>query len=128
MGATIMANGGTAFIKQLLDAEKQGEDLIAKAKADRLTKLRQAKEKAEQELKAFTAEQEAKFQKDHASKNAADPAKELEASTKKEVDMVGQDYQTNKAKTVQYVCSKVLDVKVELSLTQKQALKAGTVL
>merc|ERR1712151_685507 len=101
----LMASG-QAFIQQLLEAEKQGEDLIAKAKADRLTKLRQAKEKAEQELKAFTAEQEAKFQKDHASKTTADPAKDLAASTKAEVDKVNQDYQSNKAKTIDYVCSK----------------------
>merc|ERR1712039_288509 len=97
-------------------------------KADRLTWVRQAKEKAEAELKMFTAEQEAKFQKEHASKATADPSKDLAASTQKEISMVNQDYEANKAKTIQYVCSKVLDVKVELNLTQKQALKAGTVL
>merc|ERR1712003_445294 len=111
-----------------MGAEKQGEDLIAKAKSDRLTKLRQAKEKAEAELKAFTAEQEAKFQQDHASKATKDPAKDLEAATKKEIDGVNADYNTNKAKTIDYVCKKVLDVRVELSLTQKQALKSGAVL
>merc|ERR1712004_89285 len=123
--ASSMANKSQELIQQLLQAEKQGEDLIAKAKTNRLAKLRQAKEKAEEDLKAFKEEQEAKFQKETGSKAAADPAAELKDSTKKEIDMVMRDYEANKAKTIQYVVSKVLDVKIELNATQKQALKSG---
>merc|ERR1712217_951177 len=101
---------GQELIQQLLQAEKQGEELIAKAKTNRLAKLRQAKEKAEEDLKAFKEEQEARFQKD---------------TTKAEIDMVMKDYEANKAKTIQYVVSKVLDVKIELNETQRQALKSG---
>merc|ERR1712039_976906 len=78
---------------------------------------------AEEDLKAFRDEQEAKFQKETGSKAAADPAAELKGSTKAEIDMVMKDYENNKAKTIQYVVSKVLDVKIELNATQKQALK-----
>merc|ERR1712063_228793 len=123
-----MAAGGNKsqeLIQQLLQAEKQGEELIAKAKTNRLAKLRQAKEKAEEDLKAFKDEQEAKFQEETGSKAAADPAAELKDSTKKEIDTVMKDYEANKAKTIQYVVSKVLDVKIELNATQKQALKSG---
>merc|ERR1712217_826438 len=95
------------LIQQLLQAEKQGEELIAKAKTNRLTKLRQAKEKAEEDLKTFREEQEAKFQRETGMKAAADPAAELKDATKTEIDMVNQDYQANKAKTVQYIVSKV---------------------
>merc|ERR1712007_213631 len=119
------ANKSQELIQQLLQAEKQGEELIAKAKTNRLAKLRQAKEKAEEDLKAFREEQEAKFQKETGSKAAADPAAELKDSTKKEIDMVMRDYEANKAKTIQYVVGKVLDVKIELNATQKQALKSG---
>merc|ERR1712226_379231 len=120
-----MAGKSQELIQQLLQAEKQGEELIAKAKTNRLAKLRQAKEKAEEDLKAFKEEQEAKFQKETGSKAAADPAAELKDSTKKEIDTVVKDYEANKAKTIQYVVSKVLDVKIELNATQKQALKSG---
>merc|ERR1712087_995142 len=120
-----MAGKSQELIQQLLQAEKQGEELIAKAKTNRLAKLRQAKEKAEEDLKAFRDEQEAKFQKETGSKAAADPAAELKGSTKAEIDMVMKDYETNKAKTIQYVVSKVLDVKIELNETQRQALKSG---
>merc|ERR1712039_834610 len=119
------AGNSQELIQQLLQAEKQGEELIAKAKTNRLAKLRQAKEKAEEDLKAFREEQEAKFQKETGSKAAADPAAELKDSTKKEIDTVMRDYEANKAKTIQYVVSKVLDVKIELNATQKQALKSG---
>merc|ERR1711920_407043 len=96
-------------------AEKQGEELIAKAKTNRLTKLRQAKDKAEEDLKAFREEQEAKFQKETGSKAGADPAAELKDATKAEIDLVQQDYNSNKAKTVQYIVSKVLDVPTTLT-------------
>merc|ERR1712187_357766 len=109
----------------LLQAEKQGEELIAKAKTNRLAKLRQAKEKAEEDLKAFKDEQEAKFQKETAGKAGADPAAELKDSTQAEIQAVTKDYEANKAKTIQYVVSKVLDVKIELNETQRQALKSG---
>eukprot|EP00421_Protoceratium_reticulatum_P019297 CAMPEP_0168377590 /NCGR_PEP_ID=MMETSP0228-20121227/10902_1 /TAXON_ID=133427 /ORGANISM="Protoceratium reticulatum, Strain CCCM 535 (=CCMP 1889)" /LENGTH=126 /DNA_ID=CAMNT_0008390587 /DNA_START=93 /DNA_END=473 /DNA_ORIENTATION=- len=115
------------LIQQLLQAEKQGEDLIQTAKRNRLAKLRQAKEKAEEDLKAFREEQELKFQKETGSKAAADPSAELKDATKAEIGMVNQDYEANKAKTVQYIVSKVLDVATELNETQKQALKTGTV-
>merc|ERR1712113_990397 len=108
-----------------MGAEKKAEELISNAKKNRLTKLRQAKEKAEEDLKAFREEQETKFQKETGSKSAADPAAELKDSTKNEIDMVMKDYESNKAKTIQYVVSKVLDVKIELNETQRQALKSG---
>ena len=61
------------------------------------------------------------------AKATADPAEALKASTKSEVDAVMKDYTTNKARTVQYVVSKVLEVSVGLTDTQKQALSAGVV-
>eukprot|EP00420_Gonyaulax_spinifera_P028267 CAMPEP_0197903546 /NCGR_PEP_ID=MMETSP1439-20131203/56216_1 /TAXON_ID=66791 /ORGANISM="Gonyaulax spinifera, Strain CCMP409" /LENGTH=124 /DNA_ID=CAMNT_0043524675 /DNA_START=80 /DNA_END=454 /DNA_ORIENTATION=+ len=121
------ANKSQELIQQLLQAEKQGEELISTAKKNRLTKLRQAKEKAEEDLKAFREEQETKFQAQTGMKAAADPAAELKDSTKTEIDMVNQDYNTNKAATINYIVAKVLDVPLELTSTQKQALKAGGV-
>merc|ERR1712004_709358 len=113
------------LIQQLLQAEKQGDELIATAKKNRLAKLKQAKEKAEEDLKAFREEQEKKFQKEMGSKAAADPSAELKGATQAEIDMVKRDYTQNKDKTIQYVISKVLDVPTQLSDTQKQALVMG---
>merc|ERR1712113_537465 len=100
---------------------------IATAKKNRLAKLRQAKEKAEEDLKSFREEQEAKFQRETGAKANADPTAELRGSTANDVSQVQNDYNTNKAKTIQYIVDKVLDVKKTLTQTQKQALTAGVV-
>merc|ERR1719320_1370394 len=113
------------LIQQLLHAEKEAEALIATAKKARLAKLKQAKDKAEEDLKAFRDEQERKFQQETGAKAGADPAAELKGATQKEVDLVSRDYQTNKDKTIAYVMSKVLEVPTQLSATQTQALKMG---
>ena len=115
-----MSNKSQDLIKQLLEAEKKAEDKISLAKKNRLAKLRQAKEKAEDELKVFKDEQEAKFQSEAGAKAKADPAKELKGATERSVQDVQRDYQNNKAKTVDYVAKKVLDVPIGLTDTQKQ--------
>merc|ERR1711948_180751 len=123
MGSSMASAGKSQeLIQQLLQAEKEAEALIATAKKNRLAKLKQAKEKAEEDLKAFKDEQEKKFQKEMGSKAAADPSAELKGATQAEIDQVNRDYSMNKDKTVQYVISKVLDVPTQLSATQKQAL------
>merc|ERR1719151_251552 len=112
-----MAGAGKSqeLIQQLLQAEKEAEALIATAKKNRLAKLKQAKEKAEDDLKAFRQEQEKKFQAEMGSKAAADPSAELKGATQAEIAMVQRDYDQNKAKTIKYVISKVLDVSTQLS-------------
>mmetsp|Transcript_108453 Transcript_108453/g.312419 ORF Transcript_108453/g.312419 Transcript_108453/m.312419 type:complete len:124 (+) Transcript_108453:81-452(+) len=113
------------LIKQLLQAEKDAEDIIAAAKKNRLAKLKQAKDRAEEDLKAFREEQERKFQAEMGAKTAADPAAELKGATQREVDGVKKDYDTNKERAISYIISRVLDVPTSLSTTQKQALASG---
>mmetsp|Transcript_14908 Transcript_14908/g.30881 ORF Transcript_14908/g.30881 Transcript_14908/m.30881 type:complete len:124 (+) Transcript_14908:69-440(+) len=113
------------MIQQLLMAEKQADELISQAKKNRLTKLRQAKEKAEEELKDFREKEERKFQNEMGGKASEDPSQALASATANEIQMVMADYQANKVRTVQYVVSKILDVPLGISDTQKQALRTG---
>mmetsp|Transcript_65074 Transcript_65074/g.170429 ORF Transcript_65074/g.170429 Transcript_65074/m.170429 type:complete len:123 (+) Transcript_65074:85-453(+) len=122
-----MANKSQELIQQLLRAEKEAEEVISKAKKNRLVKLKQAKDKAEDDLQAFRTEQEAKFLKETGVKSAADPTAELKDSTRAQIEMVKRDYESNKAKTIQYVVGKVLDVHISITDTQKMALQTGTV-
>ena len=126
-GSSIAQGDSQQLIGQLLEAEKKAEDLINSAKKNRLTKLRQAKDKAEEELKVFRDDQDQKFKVETSMKAAADPSSDLKASTDQAVAMVQQDYEANKRKTVDYVASKVLDVVVDLTDTQQQALRTGSV-
>merc|ERR1711879_312594 len=109
------------------EAEKKADELIGAAKKARLTKLRQAKDKAEEELKAFREEQETKFQKEIGSRAKTDHMKDMAEATKIAVEAVQKDYDTNKAKTIAYITSKVMDVPIGLTETQSQALKMGVV-
>ncbi|CAE7857865.1 K02A2.1, partial [Symbiodinium microadriaticum] len=111
----VPANGDLLFQK----AEKQAEEIIANAKKNReglgrLTKLRQAKDKAEEELKEsrevlktedFREKEEARFQKESGAKAGANPAETLQVSTQSEIDSVHKDYANNKAKTIEYAGS-----------------------
>merc|ERR1712173_509794 len=97
-------------IQQLLQAEKEAENLIANAKKNCSAKLKQAKEKAEEELKIFREEQEKKFQKEMGAKAASDQSKDLQGVTEQEIAKVKKDYQQNKERTVKYVFDKVFDV------------------
>merc|ERR1711862_273257 len=121
-----MANNdkqGDDFIRTLLQAERDAEDMVKRAKTDRLAKIRSAKERAEEDLELFRKEQERKFQSNAAGKVNSDPMQELAEATKKNVAAVHEDYNSNKAKTIDYIVSKIMDVPTALSATQIQALR-----
>merc|ERR1719265_3121807 len=124
----VAAGKSQELIQQLLVAEKQAEDLISQAKKNRTNKLKQAKDAAEDELKEFRGSEETKFQKEVGSKAGVDPAADLKTSTAREIQQVQTDYNMNKDKAIQYITSKVLDVPLGLTETQKQALKGGQAL
>merc|ERR1712107_242315 len=100
---------------------------IATAKKNRLAMLKVAKDKAQDEVKAYEEEKAEQFKAHAGAKAAADPAAALKDSTAKEVAAVNPDYEKNKARTVQFICDKVLDVPIGLTETQTQSIKIGTV-
>merc|ERR1712190_197984 len=103
------------MIQQLLIAEKQAEDLIASAKKGRVTKLRQAKEKAEEELKDFKNKEKAKFDTLVGSKANEDPSKALAKASAQEISMVQADYTANKDKALNSISAQIFDVPLGLS-------------
>mmetsp|Transcript_85622 Transcript_85622/g.242823 ORF Transcript_85622/g.242823 Transcript_85622/m.242823 type:complete len:130 (-) Transcript_85622:210-599(-) len=115
------------LIKSLLDAEQKADQIIADAKKSRLSRLRQAKDKVDEELRAFRQEIEAKFEKDFGDKARIDPGASTRAASEHELQKVGSDYNANKLVTVEYVCSKVLEVTPTLTSTQAQGLASGFV-
>eukprot|EP00927_Polykrikos_kofoidii_P019262 TRINITY_DN1897_c2_g1_i1.p1 TRINITY_DN1897_c2_g1~~TRINITY_DN1897_c2_g1_i1.p1 ORF type:complete len:144 (-),score=34.22 TRINITY_DN1897_c2_g1_i1:96-464(-) len=120
-----MAGQSQELIKQLVDAEKRAEDIVATAKKNRLIQLRSAKDKAEADLDGFRKEQQEKFDQETSRKAAADPVSELKGATQAQIASVDEDYAKNKKKTVDFITEKILSVPVGLTSTQKQALKAG---
>lgn len=121
------ASGSQELIQQLMKAEKEAEAHIANAKKNRLAKLKQARDKAEDDLKVFRDEQESKFQREMGAKASADPSAEMSGATQAEINAVTADYDKYKDRTVAFVIGRVLDVPTCLSDTQKQALTMGVV-
>merc|ERR1712238_433515 len=103
------------------------EAIIATAKKNRAEKIKRAKDKAEDDLKAFREERESQFQQELKAKAAADPTAALVGVTQREVDAVHRDFEQNKARTIRFVIDKVLDVPTTLTLTQMAALRTGVV-
>merc|ERR1712079_611203 len=102
----------------LMKAEQSAEAVVAAARKTRQAKLKQAKDKAEDDLKVFREEQERKFQKEVGTKANADPSAELGATTRAEAAAVQQQYQQNKKQTIDYIIAKVLEVPTGLTDTQ----------
>lgn len=112
------------LIERLNEAEIKAEAIIDEAKKYRKALLAKARDAAEEDLKAFSEEQDRQLKVACSGQNDDDTAKALEAETASQLAAVDGDFKRNSAKTVEFVVSKVLDVPLALSSTQKQALVA----
>jgi len=114
------------LIQQLLKAEKQAEALISKARDNRVTKLKEAKSSADQELDAFRKKEEEKFQAEYSNlAGGRDDTAEMAKVTQQELGMVKQDYENNKAKVREHILGKILDVPLEVSSALAGAIQRG---
>lgn len=114
----------SAFIAKLNDAETQADRIIEDAKRNRKLLLTKARLAAQEELQAFSVRQEAQYQALITAKGHGDATDTLAADTARELSEVEGDFARHKDRTVSYVVEKVLDVPLEMSSTQKQALIA----
>lgn len=110
------------LIQKLLKAEEEAEALIAKARENRVRKLREAKQAAEDEIAVFRKREEERFQSDQAAVagGVSGDANSLEAQTLANLARVREDFKDNKDKIVEYMHQKILAVKPENTLSQIQ--------
>ena len=113
-----MSGQSQQLIQKLLKAEEEAEALIAKARENRVRKLRDAKAAAEDELAVFRKAEEAKFQSEQSAGSTEASSDSLEAKTLANIKQVQSDFKTNKEKIVEYMTTKILTVKPELSQIQ----------
>ena len=113
------------LIQKLLKAEEEAETLIAKARENRVRKLREAKQAAEDEMAVFRKKEEERFQAEQTavSGGVSGDASSLENQTLAELKKVQQDFQANKEKITEYLVEKILTVKPELSQIQVALLQ-----
>jgi len=110
------------LIQKLLKAEEEAEALIAKARENRVRKLREAKQAADDEIAVFRKKEEERFQADQASAagGVSGDADSLESQTLANLAKVNADFKSNKEKLVDYMQQKILAVKPENTLSQIQ--------
>ena len=115
------------LIQKLLKAEEEAEALISKAREYRVRKLREAKQAADDEIAIFRRKEEERFQADQATVagGATGDATSLEAQTVSDLARVQQDFKDNKEKIVEYMTTKILSVKPELSQIQVALLESS---
>jgi V-type H+-transporting ATPase subunit G len=114
------------LIQKLLKAEEEAEALISKARENRVRKLREAKQAADDEIALFRRKEEERFQAEQTSQSggASGDASNLEDQTLAGLKQVEQDFMTNKDKICEYMVQKILSVKPELSQIQMALLSA----
>lgn len=121
-----MSGQSQQLIQKLLKAEEEAEALIAKARENRVRKLREAKQAADDEMAVFRKKEEEKFQAEQAAVTggASGDASSLESQTQSDLKKVQQDFAENKDKITEYLVQKILSVKPELSQIQVALLQA----
>lgn len=99
--------------------------MIAKARENRVRKLREAKQAADDEMAVFRKKEEERFQADQAavSGGVSGDASSLENQTQADLKRVQQDFNENKEKIREYLVEKILTVKPELSQIQVALLQ-----
>ncbi|OEH78238.1 V-type proton ATPase subunit G [Cyclospora cayetanensis] len=101
-----------ALIQQLLKAEEEAEEIVHKAKENRVKMLKDARFSAEEELKAFRLKEEERFKVEVEQRLGQDDSltNELADRTKLDIEIIKKDYMTNKDAVLAFISEKVLDV------------------
>ncbi|KAM9326391.1 sialidase-1 [Gastrophryne carolinensis] len=103
-------------IQQLLQAEKRAAERVAEARKRKARRLKQAKEEAQGEIEQYRVEREREFQAQQrmALGTQGDLSSEVEARTRKTLQMVQTSHGKNKEVVLRRLLSLVCDVKAEL--------------
>eukprot|EP00386_Alphamonas_edax_P003232 GDKI01009904.1.p3 GENE.GDKI01009904.1~~GDKI01009904.1.p3 ORF type:complete len:128 (-),score=69.51 GDKI01009904.1:303-686(-) len=120
-----MATKSNTLIQQLLKAEEEAETIVKRARENRVKKLKQAKDAADDELRVFRQREEEKFKHEFEAKYGGKDGQneELERATQQEINMVRADYLANKDAVLDFVIQKVLQVDLNVPTIACRAMR-----
>lgn len=100
------------LIQELLKAEEEAEEIVHKAKENRVKMLKEARFSAEEELKAFRAKEEERFKIEVEQRLGQDDSltNELADRTKSDIEIIKKDFVANKDGVLAFISEKVLSV------------------
>ncbi|EEA06526.1 vacuolar ATP synthase subunit G1, putative [Cryptosporidium muris RN66] len=109
----------SVLIQQLVKAEADAEEVVRRAKENRIRKLKEAQISAEEELIAFREKEEAQFNLEFNSNFSIDDDidQSLEKSTAAAIEAVKNDFKNNGSNVAELILSKVLSVDLSIPAT-----------
>ncbi|KAH7650180.1 hypothetical protein RS030_4580 [Cryptosporidium xiaoi] len=118
--------GSSALIQKLMDAEVNADEIVRRAKENRVAKLKEAQISAEEELKAFKEREEAQFESEFNNLSVEDTVDQaLEKSTEEAIEMVKNDFKNNGSVVADLILKKILSVDLSLPQTVVHLAKLG---
>lgn len=107
-------------IRKLLQAEQKAQEMVQKARRDKVARLKQAKEEAEKEVEAYRAKREAEFGEyaGQFSTSGEDYNKNLEQKTDGEIKALQESAVAGKEKVIQLLFDTVKKVDLDYDHTK----------
>ncbi|KAL8431151.1 hypothetical protein ACSSS7_005469 [Eimeria intestinalis] len=115
-----------ALIQQLLKAEEEAEEIVHKAKENRVKMLKDARFSAEEELKAFRLKEEERFKVEVEQRLGQNDSltNELADRTKADIETIKKDFMDNKDEVLAFITEKVLDVNIVIGPQKVSILRS----
>lgn len=115
-----------ALIQQLLKAEEEAEQIVHKAKENRVKMLKDARFSAEEELKAFRLKEEERFKVEVEQRLGQNDSltNELADRIKADIEIIKKDYVDNKEGVLAFINEKVLDVDIVIGSKKVAILRS----
>ncbi|KAH0485661.1 MAG: hypothetical protein KVP17_000788 [Porospora cf. gigantea B] len=113
------------LIQRLLEAEEDAERIVKRARDNRVKKLKEAQDAAQEEIEYYRKKEEKRFQKEFSEKygNEADEEALIEEQIKKEIDLVKKDYKVNHEAVVSFLVRNCVNVNVKLSQAELRRIE-----
>ena len=122
-----MSKAGQNSILQLREAEAQAGDIVARARAERVARMKAAKAEAQAEIDAYRGEREAEFGKLQSSVLGANDAgaDALEKATAQELSALRAQCDANRGAVVDLLVSAATNVRPSVPEARKCPVKIG---
>ncbi|CDW78316.1 vacuolar atp synthase subunit [Stylonychia lemnae] len=98
-------------VKNLLDAEKESQQIIEQAVKDKAKKVTEARLYAEQEINKLRKEYEERFQVQAQQKQLENlELTQYDEKAQKDIELIKQDFETNKRQVIKMLLDQILVV------------------
>ncbi|CEL95749.1 unnamed protein product [Vitrella brassicaformis CCMP3155] len=92
----VITMASSAYINQLLEAEKRAQEIVEQARKKKAARLKEAKNEADKELVAFREQQEKLFNEHKAQMGSNTGEQQLITETEKTIQSINETFKKNK--------------------------------